>query len=182
LRQDPDIVMVGEIRDTETAEIAIQAAMTGHLVFSTLHTNDASGAIARLIDMNVEPFLVSSSVIGVLAQRLVRVICPKCKEKIRPTNAELKSLGIKDSDNIAFYRGKGCPSCKDTGYSGRTGIYELLLVNDDVKKLITQKASADEIKKKAAEAGMKTLYDDGMQKALSGITSIEEVLRVSHEE
>lgn len=182
LRQDPDIIMVGEVRDVETAEIAIHAALTGHLVFSTLHTNDAAGAIIRLIDMGTEPFLVSSSIIGVLAQRLVRVICPKCKEKSIPTDAMLKDLQLERSDNIALYRGKGCPKCRDTGYMGRTGIYELFVINDDIKKLIIAKASADEIKKKAINSGMKTLRNDGIEKALAGITTVEEALRVTQEE
>lgn len=182
LRQDPDIIMVGEIRDSETAEIATQAALTGHLVFSTLHTNDSAGAIIRLIDMGIEPFLVSDSVIAILAQRLVRIVCPKCKEKIAPTDEMLKDLELERSGNINIYRGKGCQKCKDTGYIGRAGLYELLVINDEIKKLIIEKASADKIKAKAIEAGMKTLYDDGIAKALSGITSIEEVLRVAREE
>ncbi|NQT94855.1 MAG: type II secretion system ATPase GspE [Candidatus Omnitrophica bacterium] len=182
LRQDPDIIMVGEIRDPETAEIATQAAMTGHLVFSTLHTNDAAGAVTRLVDMGMEPFLVSDSVIGILAQRLVRVVCEKCKEKITPTDDMLKDLGLERSDNISIYKGKGCPKCKNMGYMGRAGIYELLIIDDDIKKLIIAKASADEIKKKAVSSGMQTLRDDGIEKATAGITSVEEVLRATQEE
>jgi len=182
LRQDPDVIMVGEIRDSETAEIATQAALTGHLVFSTLHTNDASGAITRLADMGIEPFLISDAVIGVLAQRLVRVICPKCKEKLVPTDATLKDLKLKRSDDLALYHGKGCAKCKDTGYVGRVGIYELLVIDDELRKLIIAKAPADQIKAKAVELGMKTLYEDGIAKALEGITSVEEVLRVASEE
>jgi len=182
LRQDPDVIMVGEIRDSETAEIATQAALTGHLVFSTLHTNDASGAITRLADMGIEPFLISDAVIGVLAQRLVRVICPKCKEKLVPTDATLKDLKLKRSDDLALYHGKGCAKCKDTGYVGRVGIYELLVIDDELRKLIIAKAPADQIKAKAVELGMKTLYEDGIAKALEGITSVEEVLRVAREE
>jgi type IV pilus assembly protein PilB len=182
LRQDPDIIMVGEIRDSETAEIATQAALTGHLVFSTLHTNDATGAVTRLIDMGIEPFLISSSVIGALAQRLVRVICPKCKDKISPTDDMLKDLGIGREANILFYKGKGCTHCKDTGYLGRTGIYELLIIDDDIKRLIINKADANEMKKKAIERGMKTLRDDGIAKVLAGITTVEEILRVTQEE
>ncbi len=181
LRQDPDIIMVGEIRDSETAEIATQAALTGHLVFSTLHTNDASGAITRLADMGIEPFLISDAVIGVLAQRLVRVICPKCKEKLVPTDATLKDLKLERSDDLALYHGKGCAKCKDTGYAGRVGIYELLIIDDELRKLIIAKAPADQIKAKAVELGMKTLYEDGIAKALAGITSLEEVLRVASE-
>ena len=182
LRQDPDIIMVGEIRDSETAEIATQAALTGHLVFSTLHTNNAAGAITRLIDMGIEPFLISSSVIGVLAQRLVRVVCEKCKEKITPTDAMLKELKLARKENISIYKVKGCTKCKNTGYMGRAGIYELITINDDIKKLIIAKASADEIKQKAIETGMSSLYEDGMEKATAGVTSVEEVLRVAHEE
>jgi len=182
LRQDPDVIMVGEIRDSETAEIATQAALTGHLVFSTLHTNDASGAITRLADMGIEPFLISDAVIGVLAQRLVRVICPKCKEKLVPTDATLKDLKLERSDDLALYHGKGCVKCKDTGYVGRVGIYELLVIDDELRKLIIAKAPADQIKAKAVEMGMKTLYEDGIAKALAGITSVEEVLRVAREE
>lgn len=182
LRQDPDIIMVGEIRDAETAEIATHAALTGHLVFSTLHTNDAAGAITRLVDMGIEPFLVSSSVMGVLAQRLVRVICPKCKEEIKVSDAMLEDLRLERKENMRFYKGKGCPKCKDAGYAGRTGIYELLTVGDAIKKLIIAKASTDDIKKQALASGMKTLHDDGIEKALAGVTSVEEVLRVTREE
>ncbi len=181
VRQDPDIIMVGEIRDAETAEIATHAALTGHLVFSTLHTNDAAGAISRLIDMGIEPFLVASSLIGVLAQRLVRVICPKCREKITPTKEMLKDLGISHPDKVSFSEGKGCHHCKDSGYTGRIGIYELLLVDDEIKKLIVAKTSAADIKKRAMEHGMVTLHQDGMEKAAAGSTSIEEVLRVTQE-
>ncbi len=179
LRQDPDIVMVGEIRDKETAEIAIQASLTGHLVFSTLHTNDAAGALTRLIDMGIEPFLISSSVIGILAQRLVRVICPKCKEKYTPSDQELRSLEL--SQKISFYHGKGCMKCKDTGFSGRIGIFELLLINDQIKNMIGAKASANEIRKKAVSLGMRILFDDGLEKIKNGITTAEEVLRVTEE-
>ena len=156
LRQDPDIVMVGEIRDRETADIAIQASLTGHLVFSTLPPNDAASALTRLIDMGVEPFLISSSVIGIMAQRLVRVICKECG-------------------------GKGCDSCKKTGYKGRTGIFELLRISEDIKKMIMAKASANEIKKKALVEGMRTLRDDGLDKVKRGVTTIEEITRVTEE-
>jgi len=182
LRQDPDIVMVGEIRDKETAEIAIQAAMTGHLVFSTLHTNDAPGALTRLVDMGIEPFLISSSVIGILAQRLVRKICPSCKESYPPTEKVLRELGIQDlSGKKMFYRGKGCKNCKNRGYKGRLGIFELLLTNERIREMVLEKASADGIRKAAQEAGMKTLRQDGMLKVLDGTTSIEEVMRVTME-
>ena len=182
LRQDPDVVMVGEIRDRETAEIAIQAAMTGHLVFSTLHTNDAPGALTRLTDMGIEPFLISSSVIGILAQRLVRKICPSCKESYKPSEKVLRDLGIEDiSGKTVFYKGKGCKNCKNSGYKGRVGIFELLITNEKIRELVLEKASADVIRKAAQEAGMKTLRQDGLRKALDGTTSIEEVMRVTME-
>lgn len=177
LRQDPDIIMVGEIRDGETTEIAIQASLTGHLVFSTLHTNDASSALTRLLDMEVEPFLISSSIIGILAQRLVRMICDKCKEKYTPTAILLKDLAIEEK--IDFYRGKGCEKCKNTGYVGRVGIFELLIMNEEIKKMTEEKSSADQIKKKAIQLGMKTLRQDGLDKVRKGLTTIDEVFRVT---
>ena len=179
LRQDPDVVMVGEVRDKETAEIAIQASLTGHLVFSTLHTNDAASALTRLLDMGVEPFLVSSSIVAILAQRLVRVICPKCKEKYTPTDEVLKDLKL--ARKIEVYRGKGCMRCKETGYMGRIGIYELLLIDDEIKKMATSKASSSEIKKAAVKSGMRVLIEDGIEKVKNGITTIEEVVRVTQE-
>ncbi|PIP68663.1 MAG: type II secretion system protein GspE [Candidatus Omnitrophica bacterium CG_4_9_14_0_2_um_filter_42_8] len=180
LRQDPDIIMVGEIRDKETAEISVQAALTGHLVFSTLHTNDAAGALSRLIDMGIEPFLISSSMLGILAQRLVRKICDKCKEEYIPSEDILKGLGV--GQKKGFFKGKGCSVCKNTGYSGRIGIFELLIVNDKIRKLIVDKASSDVIKKTAIETGMKTLRDDGLDKVLKGITTPEEVIKATQEE
>jgi len=183
LRQDPDIIMVGEIRDSETAQIAVQAALTGHLVFSTLHTNDAASALTRLIDMNVETFLISSSVIGVIAQRLVRVICEKCKEEYTPGKNVLSGLNIKDKSNndgkIKLYRGTGCSFCKNTGYYGRTSIYELIVLDEEIRALIISKTSSNIIKDTAIKKGMKTLKDNGLEKALQGITTIEEVLRVA---
>jgi len=183
LRQDPDIIMVGEIRDAETAQIAVQAALTGHLVLSTLHTNDAASAITRLIDMDVETFLISSSVIGVIAQRLVRVICEKCKEEYIPGKDVLSGLDIKANSNgddkIKLYRGTGCSLCKNTGYFGRTSIYELIVLDEEIKALIISKASSNIIKDAAIKKGMKTLKDNGLEKALQGITTIEEVLRVA---
>ena len=183
LRQDPDVIMIGEIRDTETAQIAVHAALTGHLVFSTLHTNDAASALTRLIDMGIEPFLISSSVIGVIAQRLVRVICEKCKEEYVPTEDILYGLKIKDRLNkdskIKLYRGKGCSFCKNTGYYGRTSIYELIVLDEEIKSLIVTKASSNVINELALKNGMKTLKDSGIEKALQGITTIEEVLRVA---
>ncbi len=182
LRQDPDIVMVGEIRDFETAEIAIQAALTGHLVFSTLHTNDAPGAVTRLIDMGVEPFLVASSLVGVLAQRLVRKICPGCKEKHLPTKEELKDIGLKPNEKISFYKGKGCAECKKTGYKGRIGIYELMLPGDKIRNAIISKAPAEDLREMARSEGMVTLAEDGIAKAMDAVTTVEEVLRVTREE
>ena len=178
LRQDPDVIMVGEIRDRETAEIAIQAALTGHLVFSTLHTNDAPSSITRLVDMRIEPFLVASSVVGVIAQRLVRKVCPYCKEPYTPTLQELRDLGLNDFSG-SFYRGKGCEHCMNTGYLGRTAIYEILVVDKEIKKLILEGKDSDEIKEVAVSKGMKTLRDDGAQKVKMGITTPEEVLRVT---
>ncbi|MFH0762592.1 MAG: type II secretion system ATPase GspE [Candidatus Omnitrophota bacterium] len=177
LRQDPDVIMVGEIRDKETAEIAIQASMTGHLVFSTLHTNDAPSSLTRLMDMGVEPFLISSSVSGILAQRLVRKICPKCKEKYTPAGSILKDSGAAGEQE--FYRGKGCDNCKKTGFMGRIGIFEFLLVNEEIKKMINDKSSADQIRKKAVEMGMKPLRQDGLEKVKAGFTTLEEVVRVT---
>jgi len=173
LRQDPDVIMVGEIRDLETAEIAVQAALTGHLVFSTLHTNDASGTISRLLDMGVEPFLVSSSIIGILAQRLVRAVCPKCREPY--TMAE-------DGKEYNYYRSKGCAYCKKTGYHGRLGIFELLIVDEKIRKLIAVKASSEDIKRAAVAGGMRTLRDDGVLRARAGLTTLEEVIRVTVEQ
>lgn len=184
LRQDPDIIMVGEIRDQETARIAVEAALTGHLVLSTLHTNDASGAISRLVDMGVEPFLVASSVIGVLGQRLARTICPNCKEPYEPTPEAVRRFGLSMySDNVLnFYRGRGCDNCKMTGYRGRTGIHEILTITDRVRALILRRCSTAEIKQAAIEEGMRTMQDDGLAKVLSGVTSMEECLRVVYVE
>ena len=181
LRQDPDIIMVGEIRDLETAEIAIQAALTGHRVFSTIHTNDAASGITRLLDMGVEPFLIASSVNAFLAQRLVRTICPHCKQSYKPDTVVLKDLGIKSSQiqGKKLYKGKGCEKCINTGYLGRSGIYELLPITNDIRKLIMEHADAVSIKEKAIANGMKTLLQDGIEKALQGLTTLEEVLRVS---
>jgi len=180
LRQDPDIIMVGEIRDKETAEIAMQASLTGHLVFSTLHTNDAPSGLTRLIDMGVEPFLVSSSLIGILAQRLVRLICPKCKEKYTPAADVLEGLGLSKQGD--YFHGRGCSFCKKTGYLGRIGIFELLVINEDIRKMVEAKSSADEIKKKAVSLGMKTLRQDGVVKVQQGLTTLDEVIRVAETE
>ncbi len=182
LRQDPDIIMVGEIRDKETADVAIQAALTGHLVFSTLHTNDAASALTRLIDMGVEPFLISSSIVGIIAQRLVRLICDKCKEEYQPSKDVVKSVGLKPGAKCFRGRGKGCKKCKESGYSGRMGIFELLVVRDEIRGMVDERRSADEIKKKAVESGMATLRQDGLMKVQKGLTTLEEVLRVTEME
>lgn len=181
LRQDPDVVMVGEIRDEETARIAIQASLTGHLVFSTLHTNDASSAVTRLVDMGIEPYLITSSVLGFMAQRLVRVICKDCKTSYKPTDKDLAGLGIhrKELKNGVLYRGKGCSSCLNSGYKGRTGLYELLTMNDEIKRAILQGADANRIKELAVKNGLSTLQDYGKYKVIEGVTTPEEVLRVS---
>ena len=184
LRQDPDIIMVGEIRDGETAEIAVQSALTGHMVFSTLHTNDAAGALTRLVEMGIEPFLAASSIVGILAQRLVRSICPHCREAYTPAPELLKEMGLTQAipAGASLYRGRGCPQCMDIGYRGRTGIYELLPVDEQVRDLLLQNKDAASIKASAVRKGMKTLRDAGLAMALSGETSIEEVLRVTQEE
>ena len=184
LRQDPDVILVGEIRDVETAEIAIHASLTGHLVFSTLHTNDAPGAITRLVDMGIEPFLVSSSLVAVLAQRLVRTVCPNCRTAYELTPAELAELGSYAGQvrNGKLYRGQGCETCTGTGFFGRIGIYELLLVDDDIRNLITTNTDSTTIKKKAMTKGMSSLRDDGIRKVIEGITTLPEVLRVTQEE
>ncbi len=181
VRQDPDVILVGEIRDTETAEIAIQSALTGHLVFSTLHTNDAAGAITRLRDMGVEPFLIASTVNAILAQRLIRIICPHCKEEYLPTPEMLGRIGLDESTccDRKIYRGRGCNKCLHTGYKGRCGIFELLLMTQEMKALILKTSDANQIKKRAVENGMITLASDGAMKVLQGITTIEEVYRVS---
>jgi general secretion pathway protein E len=181
LRQDPDIIMIGEIRDIETANIAIQASLTGHLVLSTLHTNDAPSAVTRLVDMGVEPYLLSSSLVGVLAQRLVRKICPECKEAYAPIESELQSLGIQKSELIdgVLYRGKGCHACYNSGYKGRHGIYELMLDNHQVKKQMIASPDALEMRKAALAAGMKSLLYHGSRLVIQGITTVTEVLRAT---
>lgn len=181
LRQDPDIVMVGEIRDSETANIALQAALTGHLVLSTLHTNDAVGALSRMQEMGVEPFLLATAAIGVIAQRLVRKICEKCKEEYEPSKNIIKRLGLNGNQKkYVFYKGKGCNACKGTGYRGRMGIYEILKIDDKLKEMVIANSSADKIKKMAVTLGMHTLKHDGIVSALKGKTTIEEVVRVTN--
>jgi general secretion pathway protein E len=179
LRQDPDILMIGEIRDLETAQIGVQAALTGHLVLSTLHTNDAAGAIARLMDMGVPDYLLTSTINGVAAQRLVRKLCPHCREAAEPDAELLERLGAGDEPPRVLYHPKGCDKCNGTGYSGRSALLEVLVMDDALRRLVLQRADAREIEKAAVEGGMRTLYQDGLRKAAEGITSIEEVLRVT---
>ncbi|MEW6709899.1 MAG: ATPase, T2SS/T4P/T4SS family [Candidatus Riflebacteria bacterium] len=180
LRQDPDVIMVGEIRDYDTAEVAIRAALTGHLVFSTLHTNDSAGAMTRLIDMGVEPFLVASSIIGVMAQRLIRTICEECKEEYIPAAAVIKrSKLLYQAGKTQVFRGKGCQKCNQTGYRGRTTVTELLVPTERIKELIVEKAATSVIKNEAMKQGMRTLRQDGLAKVLRGITTLSEVIRVS---
>ncbi len=182
LRQDPDIIMVGEIRDKETADIAVRSAMTGHLVFSTLHTNTAVGAIARLIDLGVEPFLIASALLGVMAQRLVRTICPNCKEEFAIDEDNFCELVKQKVENPKCYRGKGCKKCRMTGYVGRTGIFELVYVDDDLKGMIGRGASEDDIRRYVAEKGILTIREAGIQKVLDGVTTLEELLRVTEDD
>ncbi len=179
LRQDPDIIMVGEMRDLETSQIAIQASLTGHLVLSTLHTNDAAGAVTRLIDMGVEPFLVSSTLMAVLAQRLVRTICKKCRTSFEPTEHQLTLLNLSPHDlgEKTFYYGRGCAVCNDTGYKGRKGIFELMPISDPIRELINQRAPTVVMRQKAVELGMVTLREDGLRSIFEGTTTIEEILK-----
>ncbi|OGX42116.1 MAG: hypothetical protein A3F87_00835 [Omnitrophica WOR_2 bacterium RIFCSPLOWO2_12_FULL_51_24] len=183
LRHDPDVMMVGEIRDVETAEIAIRVALTGHLVFSTLHTNDAPGAMTRLLDMGIEPYLVASSVECVIAQRLVRLICPKCKRPVKDKKLILKELGITDApEGAELYEGKGCESCKFTGYRGRTAIYEFLVLDEEIREMVLNHSSADQIRKKAVSLGMRALRGDGIEKVFRGLTTVSEIIRVTPKE
>ena len=179
LRQDPDIILVGEIRDSETAEMAIRSALTGHLVFSTLHTNDSAGAIPRLLDMGMEPFLISSSLIGVMAQRLIRLICRNCKEPVEPEEEILEQLNI-ERDGHRFFQGKGCKECNHTGYKGRFALFEILSISPEIKKLINERAESNLIKKAACKEGMTTLFQDALHRAFQGETTLEEVLRVTY--
>jgi type II secretory ATPase GspE/PulE/Tfp pilus assembly ATPase PilB-like protein len=181
LRQAPNIIMIGEIRDLETANIAINASLTGHLVFSTLHTNDAPSAVARLVDIGVQPFLVSSAVRAIMAQRLVRKLCQKCKEPYELTEAEIESLGL-DATQLAeatVMKGRGCEACKNLGYKGRMGIFEIFQIDDEVRHMINEKASTIDLRKRAREMGMRTLREDGIRKVLAGMTSAEEVIGVT---
>jgi len=185
VRQDPDVIMVGEIRDLETAEIAIRAALTGHLVFSSLHTNDAPSAITRLIDMGAEDYLIASSLLGALAQRLVRVICPLCKTEVFPVPEMLDEIGFRRGNGSRgrdrFFEGRGCERCSNTGFIGRVGIYELMIMNDDLRKLTVGKADSNVIRKKALECGMRPLREDGWLKVRQGVTTISEVLRATQD-
>ena len=184
LRQDPDIILVGEIRDRETAENAVQASLTGHMVFSTIHTNDAAGAFARLTDMGVEPFLVASSLVGVLAQRLVRRLCPDCKTPYDPSDEELKDLGLPRERLVGhtIYKAVGCASCQGVGYRGRLGIYEFLPAWDEVKTLVIANSDAGQVRRKAVELGMRSLREDGFLKVMAGKTTLDEVMRVTQED
>jgi general secretion pathway protein E len=181
VRQDPDVILIGEIRDLETAEIAIQSALTGHLVFSTLHTNDAPSSITRLRDMGVEPFLIGSSISGILAQRLVRVICDECRQDYTPSSEELDRIGLSVAELTqgTLQRGGGCEHCLHTGYRGRTGIHEFLVLDEEMKKMILQTSDANLLRTHVCERGMKTLLQDGAAKVLKGITTVEEVYRVA---
>jgi general secretion pathway protein E/type IV pilus assembly protein PilB len=181
LRQAPNIIMVGEIRDLETATIAINASLTGHLVFSTLHTNDAPSAVTRLIDIGVKPFLVASSTRAIMAQRLVRRVCKKCAEPRQPTEAEIRQLNL-DPEQLAtakFMAGRGCAECANTGYRGRMGIFEIFVVDDEARKLIYEKVPASVLRNRAREMGMRTLREDGIRKVLAGLTTPEEVIRAT---
>jgi len=182
LRQDPDVILVGEVRDPNTAEMALRSSLTGHLVFSTLHTNDAPRSIARLRDLGVDRKMLASAIICVLAQRLVRIICPSCKVEEKPDKALLEELGVKVEGGMKFYTGKGCDDCSHTGYSGRIGIFELLEFNDEVRELVFNDVSMDEVVKIAVKAGMRTLREDGLEKVKAGITSLSEVVRVTKKE
>ena len=179
LRQDPDVIMVGEIRDLETAEVSVQASLTGHRVFSTLHTNDAVGSITRLVDMGVEPYLVASSLLGAMAQRLVRKLCPDCREPREADEGEHELLGLPTDKPATLYHPNGCDACGHTGYRGRTGIFELMQVNEEIRHLIHEGQGEQGLRRAARENGMRTLREDGVAKVLAGETSLEEVLRVS---
>jgi general secretion pathway protein E len=181
VRQDPDVIMVGEMRDLETVEIGIRAALTGHLVFSTLHTNDAPSAIARMVDMGAQDFLLASTILGVLAQRLVRIICPECKERQPVENSFLEEIGFPMDDRTEVFQGKGCKACGQTGYQGRLGIFELMLMNEDVRRLILTNADASRIRKAAIEGGMMSMRADGFEKVKQGLTTISELLRVTQD-
>lgn len=178
LRQDPDIIMIGEIRDSETAEIAIRASITGHLVLSTIHTNDAASSVARLVDMGIEPYLVSSSLVGVIAQRLIRNICPRCKASFRPSHSDMLLLKMKEP--MPLYKGSGCPYCNFTGYKGRSGIHEILVVTKEIRELVSRKASIDQIATMAVRQGTTTLQQSCTELVLSGVTTVDELIKVTY--
>ena len=184
LRQNPNILLVGEIRDEETANTAIQASLTGHLVFSTLHTNDAPSAVTRLVDIGVQPFLVASSVMGIMAQRLVRKVCPKCRTRYEPPPHTLASLGLRPelAKKANFMKGKGCTYCGKSGYRGRMGIYELMAMTNTIREMTFKGEPTQVLRKAARKQGMRTLFEDGMIKAMKGLTTIDEVLRITHHE
>jgi type IV pilus assembly protein PilB len=184
MRQAPNIILVGEIRDRETADIATQAALTGHLVFSTLHTNDAPSAITRLIDMGVKPFLVASAVMAILAQRLIRILCPECKEPYDPTDVELRAVGLTRArlEGNTLYRPVGCSNCNGTGYRGRRGVYEMMEMTPDIREMSFNKKPTMELRAKALAEGMTSLQADGVRKVLNGMTTIEEILTITHRE
>ena len=181
LRQAPNIIMIGEIRDMETAEIAVNASLTGHLVFSTLHTNDAPSAVTRMVDIGMKPFLVASSVRAIMAQRLVRAICSKCKEPYKPNAQDIRLLGdaAEQMTNAELFKGAGCDACAHTGYKGRKGIFEIFEINEEVQHLINRGVTAAELRIKARELGMRTLREDGLRKVIGGMTTLEEVFRVT---
>jgi type II secretory ATPase GspE/PulE/Tfp pilus assembly ATPase PilB-like protein len=179
LRQDPDVVMLGEIRDAETARIAVQASLTGHLVLSTLHTNDAPASITRLINVGVEPYLISAAVNAILAQRLVRKICPHCKEEFHPSDEMKEFLTLQGFPDQATYRGKGCDRCRKTGYAGRLGIYELLVMDDALRDMVTRNPDVNQLRKLCRERGLVSLRDDGLAKVMKGLTTVDEILRVT---
>lgn len=182
LRQDPDIIMVGEIRDGETAEIATRAAITGHLVFSTLHTNDAASSVTRMIDMGIEPFLLSSSLVGLIAQRLVRRLCPNCKEPVEIDDETRELLNIEEGEEVTVFKAKGCEHCNNTGYKGRIAVYEILQVDREIRELISKNANSDDIKDLAIKHGMKTLRMNSARLVKNGTTSIEEMMRIAYSE
>jgi type IV pilus assembly protein PilB len=182
LRQDPDVIMVGEIRDEETARVGVQAALTGHLVLATLHTNDAPGAVARLLDMGIEPYLLSSALNGVVAQRLARSICPACATKYYPSEQELLDAQLSDRTGKAFRKGAGCPQCHDSGFQGRFGIYEVMEVTPEIRRMVHRAAPSHELRDQCRKHGGRTLREEGVVMALEGRSSLEEVLRVTHNE
>jgi type II secretory ATPase GspE/PulE/Tfp pilus assembly ATPase PilB-like protein len=182
LRQDPDVILVGEMRDFETAELAIRASLTGHLVFSTLHTNDAVSSLPRLIDMEVEPFLIASTVDTVISQRLVRILCNKCKEAYSTSPELIKKIGVEMPEDTTLYRAKGCQECNDTGYRGRTAIYEILKMNEELRNLVLAKSGSEMLSEAAKKSGMQTMYGVGIKKVILGITSLEEVISTTRTE